>query len=228
MGGSGLGLYHAHNSIKSWGGRLNIVSQLGKGTQVTITLPKVAAPAWFVNELAFVPGSTIAVLDDDESIHRIWRGHAESAHLSDYSIKLLHLSTPAELRDICKDNTETVRPGKDATTYLVDYELLGFNETGLDLIEELGIAAQSSLVTSRYEEPAIRERCLRLKVRLIPKGIAGFVPIRVINRTTLNGITPKLARHNRGAIRFSPTSGVRPYAGQVRASHLRTGVDPVS
>lgn len=31
-------------------------------------------------------------------------------------------------------------------------------------------------MTSRFEEPAIRERCARLGVPLIPKGLAGFVP----------------------------------------------------
>ncbi|MBI2346528.1 MAG: hypothetical protein HYV03_06565, partial [Deltaproteobacteria bacterium] len=33
--------------------------------------------------------------------------------------------------------------------------------------------------TSRYEEPSIRAKCAQLGVRLIPKGLAGFVPIRV-------------------------------------------------
>ena len=35
------------------------------------------------------------------------------------------------------------------------------------------------LVTSRYKEPAIREKCAALGVRLIPKGLAGFVPIQL-------------------------------------------------
>jgi hypothetical protein len=61
----------------------------------------------------------------------------------------------------------------------VDYELLNQNATGLDVIEDLGIGTQAILVTSRYEEDKIRERCDRLGVRLIPKAMAGFVPIEI-------------------------------------------------
>jgi FixJ family two-component response regulator len=34
-------------------------------------------------------------------------------------------------------------------------------------------------VTSRYEEAHIREKCERLGVKLIPKAMAGFVPIEI-------------------------------------------------
>ena len=61
----------------------------------------------------------------------------------------------------------------------MDYEIAGASETGLDLIEQLGIQSQSILVTSRYEEPSIRDRCQRLGVSLIPKSMSGFVPIEI-------------------------------------------------
>ena len=174
--GSGLGLYHARTSIESWGGTLELQSRVGVGTTVTLTLPKVEAPKWFVAELSFTQGSIVVILDDDETIHRIWQGRAESARLNEYGVQLVHLSTPEELRTWTFEHAQqnlNVR-------YLLDYELLGFEESGLDLIEELGIAAQSILVTSRYEEPIIRESCLKLQVSLIPKGMAGFVPIRIL------------------------------------------------
>jgi signal transduction histidine kinase len=38
-GGQGLGLYHAKNSVESWGGSLAITSTLGIGTTVTVKLP---------------------------------------------------------------------------------------------------------------------------------------------------------------------------------------------
>jgi signal transduction histidine kinase len=41
-GGNGLGLSHAKQEIESWGGRLKIVSTLGKGTCVSIELPAIA------------------------------------------------------------------------------------------------------------------------------------------------------------------------------------------
>ena len=39
VGGSGLGLFHAKQSVERWGGSLSIDSSLGVGTKVVITLP---------------------------------------------------------------------------------------------------------------------------------------------------------------------------------------------
>jgi hypothetical protein len=61
--------------------------------------------------------------------------------------------------------------------YLADYELLGHRETGLSLIESLNLGSRAVLVTSRFEEEHVRAGCERLGVRLIPKSMAGFVPI---------------------------------------------------
>ena len=67
------------------------------------------------------------------------------------------------------------------TDELVGYELIGFSESGLDLISRLGISEQSILVTSRFEEDGIRKKCADLRVPLIPKGLAGFIPIEIIS-----------------------------------------------
>jgi len=68
--------------------------------------------------------------------------------------------------------------------FLCDYEFLGSKETGLDVIEDLGLAKHTILVTSRYEEQDVRERCARLKIKLIPKPLAGFVPIEIKRANT--------------------------------------------
>jgi hypothetical protein len=66
-----------------------------------------------------------------------------------------------------------------STLFLVDYEFLGSASNGLALIEELGMADKSILVTSRYEDAAIVSHCLRTKLRLIPKSMAGFIPLAI-------------------------------------------------
>jgi two-component system sporulation sensor kinase A len=60
--GSGLGLYHAKSSVEKWGGALTLHSQVGKGTSVTISLPKAQAPLWFVPTLTVLERSTVVVL----------------------------------------------------------------------------------------------------------------------------------------------------------------------
>ncbi|MGK5083394.1 HAMP domain-containing sensor histidine kinase [Bdellovibrionota bacterium FG-1] len=174
-GGSGLGLFHARTSIENWGGKFAIDSKVGQGTTTLITLPKLKAPAWFADALRLQPKSTVVILDDDESIHHIWDGRADSSKFQEQGIKLVHLSTPLQVRNWISSSTDKTVP----IQFLFDYELLDFKESGLDLVEKLGIARQTILVTSRYEELAIRERCEKLKLRMIPKGMAGFVPISI-------------------------------------------------
>ena len=43
-GGSGLGLYHARETIERWNGKIRIESEQGRGTTVTLTLPRSNEP----------------------------------------------------------------------------------------------------------------------------------------------------------------------------------------
>ncbi|MBI4403098.1 MAG: HAMP domain-containing histidine kinase [Deltaproteobacteria bacterium] len=173
-GGSGLGLFHARAAVESWGGKLEVSSIVGKGTTVTITLPKTMPPEWFVSELSFFPNSSVVILDDDTSIHQTWQGRFNSTGLFNKGITAFHFSTAQEL-----SNWVTKSKPPPNVLYLIDYELIGEHATGIDIIESLKIANQSILVTSRYEEKHILQSCQRLHMRLIPKSMAGFVPITV-------------------------------------------------
>lgn len=174
-GGSGLGLYHAKTTVESWGGSLGVESEPGKGTAVTLTFPQAAAPCWFVSELKFSPGRPVIVLDDDATIHQVWQSRFESLDLKKHKIQVFHFSTPAAFRGWVRQNA----PEAGKALYLADFELLGYRETGLSLVEELGLGKQAVLVTSHYEEESIRENCIRLGTRLLPKGLAGMTPISI-------------------------------------------------
>jgi signal transduction histidine kinase len=173
-GGSGLGLYHARIAVESWNGTLSIDSKVGDGTSITLTLPKAASPEWFVSNLLIKPEATIVILDDDTSIHQIWQGRFDSLRVTEKGIEVVHLSTPEQLGKWINENPAASK----MALFLSDYEL-GFEKNGLTLIEEFDLGPQSILVTSRFEEPQIAEGCRRLNVRLIPKGMAGYVPIRL-------------------------------------------------
>ncbi len=179
QGGSGLGLYHARTACTRWGGDLRIESDPGCGTQVSMILPAAQAPHWLPTRLALQAGGILAVVDDDLSVHQIWQARADASKLREQDIRLAQFSTPPELeawhRDLAPADRERVH-------YLVDHEFLGFAENGLDLIERLGIAGRSVLITSRYDEPAVRDRCGALGVPLLPKGMAGFIALSVAPR----------------------------------------------
>lgn len=177
-GGLGLGLYHAKTCVEAWGGSLKISSQVDKGTTVSIELPAVEAPAWFVSELQVRPGTAVVVLDDDPTIHQVWQGRFESALKASDKVEVLHFSGAKELRAWSAAESATA----SRAVYLLDYELRDESETGLSLVKALGLGARAILVTSRYEERPVLDECLRLGVRVIPKGLAGFVPIIVCDR----------------------------------------------
>lgn len=185
--GSGLGLFHAKESIEKWGGAINIESTVGVGTTVTLTLPSQNPPTWFVPQINLQPGMMVAILDDDNSIHQIWRGRFEAF---ENIIDVHHFSVPDEF-------IGWFREQKDLKNFLVlcDFEFLGANKNGLDVIRELSPSplagrvlrqgeegrgeADFILVTSRFEEENVRKGCEEFGVQLIPKNLAGFVPIQI-------------------------------------------------
>ena len=62
--------------------------------------------------------------------------------------------------------------------YLVDYEFKKSTIRGSDLIQELGIESQAILVTYRTEDKHLLNLCIDRKIRLLPKELLGFIPIK--------------------------------------------------
>jgi len=89
-GGTGLGLYHAKTSAESWGGTLKIESEPGKGTTVTMELPRAGA-----SDSAH---KCVVLLDDDQLVHMNWRMAAKAA-----GAELKSFKTPEELAAVQED-----------------------------------------------------------------------------------------------------------------------------
>ena len=163
--GLGLGFHHALETINSFGGRLEVESTLNLGTTVKISLTKAAIPSWFVETLYLEPMERIFVLDDDESMLRAWSER---------------LPFKVEVFTNGEEFSESITSlNSKKLLALVDYELLGQETSGLELIKLLQIEKQSILVTSRFEEKELREKCNQLGVRLIPKMMAALMPIKL-------------------------------------------------
>ncbi|MBI3566377.1 MAG: hypothetical protein HY079_14370 [Elusimicrobia bacterium] len=175
-GGQGLGVHHARADAQAWGGALKIESAPGRGTRVHLRLPLTPPPAWFLPHLELRPGGGVVVLDDDPSIHQVWQERLTASGASG-NLRISHFFRAAELRDWARTKPSLAR---DAV-YLVDYELEGERTTGLDLIAELGLADRAVLVTSRADERAVVETCLRLGVKLLPKSSAAFLPLAILD-----------------------------------------------
>ncbi|MBS1983091.1 MAG: HAMP domain-containing histidine kinase [Bdellovibrionales bacterium] len=166
-GGSGLGLYHARVQVESWGGKIQIESRPGL-TTVSIHLPRAPIPAWILPELRLPASNQVAILDDDPGIHGLWK-----LRLGDTVIQHC-FRTGTEFTNWVKSLTSERR---NEFLFLCDFELKGEKATGLEIIEALGIAKNSVLVTGRIAETSVTEGCLRVGVKAIPKSALSRVPI---------------------------------------------------
>jgi anti-sigma regulatory factor (Ser/Thr protein kinase) len=162
-GGSGLGLAHARETLRRIDGRIEINSKVDVGTQVVVTLPRAEAPAWFLSSLDLTRGSKVVVLDDDDSIHEVWRARLgmDVEVLSFFDAQLL---------------VEAHQRGLRADRYLIDYELLNQKWNGLQVIRTLEIQDYAVLVTSHLEVDVVAV-CLDTSIKLLPKSMAKDVPL---------------------------------------------------
>jgi len=168
--GTGLGLFHALSTLKKWSASIECNSIRDDSTTFTITLPKSDPIDTFVPEIIFRRESRIIIIDDDISIHNIWRGRLKSAGLR--SSQVTYYSQPSAF---LKGNPLAL---SKHDVLLVDYEFIGSDMTGLEL--GLKIAHTNFyLITSRYDESHIKNTCKVSKIALIDKGMIGFIPITI-------------------------------------------------
>jgi len=166
--GNGLGLSHAKATVESWGGSFEIESKVGAGTTVNVRVPVSEVPGWFASSIPLAGKTTVVVIDDDPSIHQIW-----DQRLKDTSgVTIVHLHSGKEMVEWYGRN-----PLIEDVHYLCDYEFKGEQETGLELVEMLNIANQATLVTSRWSEREVQDRCEKLGLKLLPKSMAGGVGV---------------------------------------------------
>jgi len=112
----------------------------------------------------------VIVLDDDRSIHDVWETRFQE-YIKNNQFMLEHFYIPSTFIEYCQNLPST------KTLFLIDYELLRFEETGLDLIEKLKLKDHAILVTSRYEEPVVRDKIINLEPKTIPKNFAPYITI---------------------------------------------------
>jgi len=170
--GSGLGVHYAIKTIKLFGGEFFIESKENIGTKVTILLPRLSAPSWFVEKIDLSEIQYVVVLDDDQSMHNFWSDKLK-LHIKK-TLSFVCFSCCNEFRSYFVGNESVLR---NNALFLVDYEFLRQEVSGLDLIQEFNLARHAILVTSYYEDINVRMRAEKLGLGIIPKGMVAFVPI---------------------------------------------------
>ncbi len=161
LNGEGLGLYSAMKKIACWNGNLNIKSQENAGTEVVISLPNAARPDWACSQINLEGIKSVVILDDDESIHQIWDKKLQSKT----SANIYKFTNAQKLM-------KKIRHLGEKTLYLLDYELRGQKETGLDVVAEgLGHNPRCYLVSNSFQDPDLQRECKDLEIYLFPKTL---------------------------------------------------------
>ncbi len=158
-GGSGLGLHYAIQSVKHWGGQLQIHSEEGIGTIASISLPVCDSPPWYAFHFSPDPESKVVIVDDDISMLERWE-----EVLGRFNNSLETFSTASSFRQWFLAGGQL----EDDLCFVFDHHLDG-NNTGIDLIDSLGLAKEAILVTSAYCEKGVQSQAMGRGVRILPK-----------------------------------------------------------
>jgi signal transduction histidine kinase len=157
--GLGLGLYSARSLCEAAGGKLDISSQVGVGTTVTLKLPQSKSPKWFTGQIKILQNHKVVLIDDDETIHRFWQ-----MRLKDRPLHRFYSGEDLKLKDLASDSD---------CLFLVDYQLGASLPNGIDVIKSLKIQGRSILVTSRFDDPAIQKIANEMDLKIMPKQLLG-------------------------------------------------------
>lgn len=146
--GSGLGLSQVYGMARQSGGAVRMESEPGKGTTVTLLLPRAmeAADAEAPEQVAQGPGRSatpdlVLVVDDDHAVRQV-----TVEMVRDLGCQVLQASGGAEALQLLADQRTA------PTLVLLDYAMPGMN--GLQLaraLRERGIKAPMALVTGYAE-----------------------------------------------------------------------------
>jgi len=180
--GHGLGLQQVWDTLEYNQGLLEVQSELGKGTSIQITFPRIGASDWIAQDIHLIPDNIIVILDDDESIHTAWDLRFAPLLTSYPSLQIHHFTQGQETLNFLAGLSQQQ---KELVIFLSDYELLQQSKNGLEVVKESGIK-HAMLVTSYYSNPKIREEANRLGIKILPKQMASIIPILFANENVIS------------------------------------------
>lgn len=160
--GHGIGFSSSIETIRKFGGKINVTSTQGRGTKIEIQLPKSPNPTWLVKGINLNPYEEVWILDDDPSIHYQWGKKIGGAVRNFYSIE--------DFR------TQLEKSVPKNRLFLVDYELNAI-KNGFDTIMELNIDQSSILVTSIFDTKEILKKVTAHGIRMIPKYLIEHIEV---------------------------------------------------
>lgn len=172
IAGHGIGYSQIRNMLEQNNGTLDIQSDIGGGTKVTLTFPKIVSPDWIADKIELNSDDLIVILDDDPSIHDAWEARF---NFSAPNIWRRHFESGMDVVQFLNNLTDVE---KKKVFLLTDYELLKQGLHGLNVIEKTKVE-RSILVTSHYNNRSVKELAAMTNTKILPKLLAAKVKIIV-------------------------------------------------
>lgn len=166
--GHGKGLPSARERASLVGGDVRLASsEPGVGTTIEIELPATETPRWFVDEFNIDNTSVIVIVDDEDMVFEYWQKTINDRFaftlVGAQKPDIYHLKRLGDLR------VHEADLARRATHLLVDQTFDKEMQTGLELIEELGLQERATLVTNAFESQTVIQEAVRLNIPILPK-----------------------------------------------------------
>jgi len=155
--GTGIGVYYAKKFVESSGGKLNFESNLGKGTVVSMIIPKKT------HVIKIEQGQHLLILEDQKMNHIMIDMKFKAAGLAKSAYTIV--STPSELENWLTSHQTNFKLYSDYHLEKNGEKL----ESGTRVIKRLGLADRSILFTSAAGDRAVIEEASDVGVQLLTK-----------------------------------------------------------
>lgn len=168
--GHGVGMTQIIGEVGVYGGKMEVISKEGVGTEIVLSFPRCAAPDWFTDNITIKKGSTVLILDDDENIFEVWK-----KRLSNYDLNLKCFSNENAINDFVSSVPEKDR---DNLFLFSDYDLRA-DKSGLIVVMECGLRDHAMLVTGLTNDKEVFYLAQKLGLKVLPKQFVNDLEIRV-------------------------------------------------
>jgi hypothetical protein len=161
--GQGLGHFYAMKELDKVNGSINLRNS-NNGAIVSISIPINEKPLWFNESLDLSSVENIIIIDDDLSIHDLWKKKFSNLNIS------LHFFYKYDFNKLNKFKKD------ESSLLLIDYDLRD-HVTGIEIILREKFS-NSILVTSNYDMPDIISTCTQNYIPIIPNQLVQHVDFK--------------------------------------------------
>ena len=168
--GTGYGLYHAKTFIESWGGRIGLTQTSSNGTEFELILP-----IWEPPQIKIRDKNIIIILDDDKKIHEKW-----NQKLNEFLVRN-EINVDIQYFEKIQGFFNWFNNAEidfSNIIFLIDQYIEEENDmNGTNIIESLGIADVSWLVTNSFDEHSLIDICNKQSIKVLPKPCVDYVKL---------------------------------------------------